>query len=114
MPKFEGIEFDFGGGRVYTIPPLAPHDLQKMQPQVKTLQATIQTNPIACVGVCIDVVHVALVRNYPKLTRAALAPLMNADNAHRAVQCALDVDGSRRKTLKSLKAAVGRSGGPRG
>ena len=85
MPKFEGIEFDFGGGVVYTIPPMAPRDLQKMRPQVKTMQATIQTNPIACVGVCIDVVHVALIRNYPELSRRDVAALTTVANAHQAV-----------------------------
>lgn len=110
MPKFEGIEFDFGGGRVYTIPPIAPRDLQKMRPQVKTMQATIQSNPLACVGVCIDVVHVALIRNYPELSRSDVAALITVANAHQAVLCALDVDGSRGK---ALKAAAGRPGGPR-
>lgn len=107
MPKFEGIEFDFGGGVVYTIPPLAMGDLMKMSPQVKALQGTPEADALTCATVCIDVVHLALIRNYPKLSRDDVGALINLSNAVPAIQCAMDINGSYRKALKAADKGPG-------
>jgi len=114
MPKFEGIEFDFGGGRVYVIPPLTLHDLQRMRAQLSALQATVETDALAGADLCIDILHAALIRNYPTLTRDDVGNLLDLSNMHGAIQCAMDIDGSRRKALQAAKQTETEQGGQHG
>lgn len=102
MPKFPGIEFDFGGGQVMVIPPLALGDLEMLQDRLASLQ--LSTLDAKSIGTVIDATHAALQRNYPDTTRAQVASWIDVANFAEVIQCVMDVAGLRRKEQHAGKA----------
>ena len=98
-----GIEFDFGA-EVLVVPPLALGDLELLQDRLGVLQ--IQTLDATSVGTVIDATLAALQRNYPEITRARVAALIDVANMPEVIQCVMDVAGMRRKEIDAGKAAA--------
>lgn len=92
-----GVEFDFGGGRVYTIPPLSLGGLQALQGQLGELYNTSALEP-ATGAIVVKATHTALRRNYPDITLEDVAELVDLGNMYDVISCVLDVAGLRRKT----------------
>ena len=95
-----GIDFDFGGGRVYTIPPLSLGALEGLQKRFTALGQGAPTDP-ANVATVLDAAYSALLRNYPDLTRAAVAELVDLGNMNDVLVAVLDVAGLHRKAAIS-------------
>lgn len=103
MPEMiPGVEFDFGGGRVYTIPPLPLGALQRLQDKLGKLNASSALEP-ASVATVIDAAHSAMRRNYPELTQDEVADLVDVGNMHEVIGCVLDVAGLKRKAQAEAK-----------
>lgn len=103
MPKIKGLEFDFGGA-VLTIPPLSLGDLELLQDRISALQVG-SVDP-ASVGTIIDSTLAALQRNYPEITRADVAALIDLENMVDVLECVMDVSGTRRKATEAAKKAA--------
>jgi hypothetical protein len=97
-----GIELDFGGGRVMTVPPLSLGALQRLQKKLEALSGAATLEP-ASVATVIEAGHAALVRNYPQLTPEDVAELIDVGNMHEVVASVLDVAGVRRKADAEAK-----------
>lgn len=103
MPELiPGIEYDFGGGRVYTVPPLSLGALERLQKRIEALQGVTALDP-ASVKTVIDAAHSALKRNYPDMTIDEVAELVDVGNMHDVVACVMDVAGVRRKAEAETK-----------
>lgn len=99
-----GIDFDFGGGQVYTVPPLALGDLRRLQKQL----AQVNGNALdeASINTILDAVHSALKRNYPELTAEAVEAMVDVSNMFEALACVMDAGGVKRKDIEAKKAAA--------
>ena len=92
MPKFKGVEFDFGGGLIYIIPPLAVTDLKRYRRELATLQKN-DVDHTAGVDACITLVHAALRRNYPEMTRDEVEAFLDMSNMLAAIKCVMNFHG---------------------
>jgi hypothetical protein len=99
--KFTGIDFDFGGGRIYTVPPLTLSALFKFRKDIKRIESAMETDPLVCADVCIELAHSALIRNYPDMTRETVGDLIDLGNMVGVVECLMDVRGVLRKRLQA-------------
>lgn len=93
-----GIKFDFGGGKVYTVPPLALGDLRRLQKQLEDL-APSAMDP-ATIDTVVDAVHSALKRNYPSMTTQEVEGLVDLGNMFDALGCVMDAGGIKRKQIE--------------
>jgi hypothetical protein len=91
-----GIELDFGGGRVMTVPPLSLGALQRLQKKIEALGTADALAPETLATV-IEAAHVSLKRNYPQLTAEEVGELVDVGNMYDVVACVLDVAGIKRK-----------------
>lgn len=100
-----GIEYDFGGGRVYTVPPLALGALQRLQKKLEALATASATDPTS-IATVIEAAHAALKRNYPDITEDQVGELVDLGNMHDVIACITDVAGIRRKAEAEAKNKV--------
>lgn len=98
-----GIEFDFGA-EVLTIPPLSLGDLELLQDRLGSLQ--IETLDTTSIGTVIDATLAALQRNYPDMTRAKVAALIDLGNMPDVIRSVMDVAGMVRKEIAAGKASA--------
>jgi len=109
-----GVEYDFGGGRVYTIAPLSLGALETLQDRLDQLHTLSSIDPVA-VKTVVDATHMALRRNYPDITREEVAELLDVSNIGDVLQCLLDAAGVRRKAQVAERGnaqAKSQSAGP--
>lgn len=98
MELIPGIAFDFGGGRVYTVPPLSLGALQRLQGNLAKMQGDAALSP-ETVTTVLQAAHAALERNYPEITQGEVADLVDVANMQDVMACVLDVSGLKRKAL---------------
>jgi hypothetical protein len=98
-----GVEYDFGGGRVYTIPPLSLGALQLMQDRLAALPTLNSIDPVA-VRTMIESAYLALRRNYPDITTDEVAELVDLGNVGEVYECLLDAAGVKRKAQAAERA----------
>ena len=91
-----GVEFDFGGARIYLVPPLSLGALQLLQDRIAQLTTLNSLDPVA-VATMIEAAHLALRRNYPAITLAEVAELVDVSNIGEVYECLLDAAGIKRK-----------------
>jgi hypothetical protein len=109
MPELiPGIEVDFGGGRLYTVPPLALGALQRLQGKLSQLNQASSLEP-ATVDAVIAATHSALVRNYPEITVEQVGDLIDVGNMHDVISSVLDVAGIKRKAIAEEKNRAAQS-----
>ncbi|MFZ5544401.1 MAG: hypothetical protein ACOZJZ_12645 [Pseudomonadota bacterium] len=108
-----GIEFDFGGGRVYLVPPLSLGALELLQERIGQVLQTADPQSIATT---LDVAFHALRRNYPDITREQVGELVDLGNMAEVFEVVMDVSGVRRRALEAQRqgkaAAEIPGGGP--
>jgi hypothetical protein len=92
-----GVEFDFGGGRVYLVPPLSLGALQLLQEGLTALPSLEVTDPKA-VSTILEATHLALRRNYPEISAAEVGELVDLANLAEVYECVMDVAGVKRKS----------------
>jgi hypothetical protein len=95
-----GVEYDFGGGRVYMIAPLSLGALQLMQDRLAALPTLSSIDPVA-VKTMIEAAHLALQRNYPDITVQEVGELLDVSNIADVYECLLDAAGVRRKAQEA-------------
>lgn len=98
-PKIPGINFDFGGGRSYLLPPLTLGSLQVLQDRIISFQSVDALAPES-IDTVIDVAYAALKRNYPEMTREEVGDLIDLGNMMDVVSAAMDVSGVKRKSIE--------------
>lgn len=100
-----GHLFDFGGGRVFTIPPLTLGALRQLQQRLADLDmGSLKPETIDTV---VDAVWLALQRNYPELPRADVEQLLDLANMSAALIAVMDISGMRRRQLQAEAEALG-------
>lgn len=92
-----GVELDFGGGRVYLVPPLSLGALEVLQERLIALP-TLSATDLVAVRTVIEATHVALRRNYPEITREEVAEMVDVSNMGDVYECLMDVAGVKRKS----------------
>lgn len=97
----------FPGREDLIIPPLSLGALETLQARIGTLQAGA-TDPES-IKTIVDATHAALKRNYPELTRADVAELVDLGNMVEVIQSVMDVAGVKRAELAEKKAAAATS-----
>ena len=95
-----GVEVDFGGGRTYTVPPLSLGALQLLQDKLAALATLPSTDPVA-IRTILQGTHLALRRNYPDITEAEVAELVDVGNMPEVYECLMDVGGLKRKAQQA-------------
>ncbi|WP_310613735.1 hypothetical protein [Limnohabitans sp.] len=107
MPQelIPGVEFNFGGERVYTIPPLTLGALQRLQHKLSELSAMSALDPQA-ISIITEATHVALLRNYPNMTVDELSELLDVSQLGDVLSALLDVSGLQRKAQAEAKNQV--------
>lgn len=98
--KVKGIPFPFGD-LTLVIPPLSLGAMEQLQDRLAGMDEDL-TSP-EYVGTVIDTLHAALKRNYPDMTRADVADMIDLENMQEAMSCAMDVGGLKRKALEAAK-----------
>jgi hypothetical protein len=91
-----GVEYDFGGGRVYMLPPLSLGALEVLQEKLSALPTLDSMDPVA-IRTMTDATHMALRRNYPDITREEVGELVDISIIGDVYGCLLDAAGVRRK-----------------
>jgi hypothetical protein len=109
MPELiPGVEFDFGGGRVRTIPPLSLGALQRLQGALSNLSTANAMDP-ATLDTVVKAAHGALRRNYPQVTEEEVGELVDVGNMIDVISCVLDVAGLKRKAAQDAKNQTAQS-----
>ena len=76
-PRFAGIEVAIGG-TVYTVPPLAMRSVRALMPKIQAIEIEPSGIPTeASMEYVFDIMHAALRRNYPELTRDEMADALD-------------------------------------
>ena len=96
--KVKGVPFQFGGVTL-VIPPLSLGSVEQLQDRLSAMDEDLSSPEY--VGTVIDTVHAALSRNYPDMTRAEVADLIDLENMQEVMLCAMDVAGLKRKALEA-------------
>jgi hypothetical protein len=100
-----GIEFNFGGGRKYLVPPLALGALERLQDRITKLNAATNALEPEAIATVIDASLAALKRNYPELKREDVAEMVDVGNMLDLIGCVLDTAGIKRKGIEAETAA---------
>lgn len=103
-----GVEFDFGGGKVYTLAPLPLIAVKRLQAGIGRLQMDTALSD-SSMSTIQEVLHISLLRNYPEMTREQSDELLDVSNMLEVVASALDVGGFKRKAqveAKNLQAQL--------
>lgn len=103
-----GVEYDFGGGRIYMIAPLSLGALEIMQERLAELPTLSSVDPVA-VKTMVDATHMAMRRNYPDIKRSEVAELVDVSNIGEVYECLLDASGVRRKAQAAERAELGKA-----
>lgn len=94
-----GIDVNFGGGRIYLVPPLTLGALQRLQGKLSQLNKGGALEP-STIETVIAATHSALRRNYPDITIEEVGDLVDVANMHDVISSVLDVAGIKRKAIE--------------
>lgn len=81
------------GGRKWTIPPLTLKQIKKFSGTLQDLGNLDTASVLAMADAATDVIHAAVARNYPELTRNEMEELLDLGNLMHVVQAVLGVSG---------------------
>jgi hypothetical protein len=101
QPLIPGVTLTLGG-REFVVPPLSMKALRELHPQWPTLQSMgdVPTGPQ--IDVVLGVVHSALIRNYPDLTRDELEELVDLGNLPKALMAVMGASPEAGKIMETL------------
>jgi hypothetical protein len=74
--RFKGEAVDLGGVQ-YVLPPMSLGSVERFHARIDAYLGKTETQPV---GLMIDVIHSALLRNYPDLTREQVAEMVDISN----------------------------------
>ncbi len=82
------------GDEEYRVPPIAFAAIEEFQERISTLQLAQNGMPSpAQMQVTVDVLHAALLRNYPSMQREDVKEMLDVGNFQAAMNAALSVSG---------------------
>jgi hypothetical protein len=110
MTLIEGVKLNLGG-REFVAPPLNFKALRALTPKLAILSAMGDVPTGEQIDVVLDVVHAALVRNYPDLTREELEDLLDLANLAKALVAIMGASGLERTSGEASALAVESSTG---
>ncbi|MEI8326211.1 MAG: hypothetical protein WCH44_12770 [Betaproteobacteria bacterium] len=99
-----GVDYDFGGGRVYTVAALPIVALMRLQSRLTNLSTDNALSPES-VDTILQATHAALKRNYPDITLDQVGELVDVANMLEVISLVLDVGGFKRKAAAEAEAA---------
>lgn len=102
LPRFEGIPVQIGGTE-FVVPPLTLGQLRRLRPALDAVSAIVsgdltneQIDQVA------EVVHAALSRNHPEISKESLLDLLDLGNMGVIFQAVMGVSGLK----KALAATI--------
>lgn len=110
MTLIEGVKLNLGG-REFVAPPLNFKALRKFTPQLAVLSKMGDVPTAEQIDVVLDIVHTALVRNYPDLNRDDLEELLDLANLAKALEAIMGASGLERTSGEARALAVEASTG---
>jgi len=110
-PKIKGVPVEMGGD-TYIVPPLTLGRLDYFRERINAAQAGGNVLDAATQRLAVEVVHAALVRNYPALTVDDVAELVDLACMAEAFQATLDVSGVMRKAKEAASGEPMGATGP--
>ena len=105
--KIKGIPVILAGVE-YIIPPIALGALEQLQDRIG--QFTGNVSDKGQVATVIDAAYSAMKRNYPDLTREAVADMIDVGNIAEVFESVMDVSGLKRKALEAGTQGEARPG----
>lgn len=99
--KIKGIAVTLGGDS-YVVPPLSLGAVEQLQDRIGAFNGDVRDKDQ--VATVIDAAHSALKRNYPEMTREAVADLIDLENMAEVFEAVMDVSGMKRKALEAGEA----------
>ncbi len=94
--KHKGILFNLGGQMV-VIPAITKAELEKLK-----VRSNNFSDDLAYLPAFIDAIHSAILRNYPNITREAVAESVDFSNLEKLVNAVMDVHGKNAAKLRRL------------
>lgn len=92
-PKFEGEIINLAGTD-YTVPALSLRQVREMAPKLDLLDSNETGLPaVEQVDALVDVLHAALQRNYPSITKDELLDLIDLGNMTTLIKAAMRTSG---------------------
>jgi hypothetical protein len=99
--KVKGIPMSLAG-EAYVVPPLSLGALEQLQDRLAKFTGDV--GGAGQVSTAIDALHAALRRNYPDVTREAVADLVGLENMADVMEAVMDVSGLRRREIEAAQA----------
>ncbi len=93
------------GDEEYRVPPLNLLAIQDLQGRVETLGAMGAVPTAEQMGVITDVLHAAMARNYPAITREEVGDMLDLGNFAAAMNAALAVSGFEKRAAGEVLAS---------
>lgn len=105
----DGVPVRLSDGATYLVPPLTLGKLQALQGRLLALDR-LEAMSMETVSTVVEVTYLALVRNYPAITREEVAELIDVGNMGDVFAAVIDVCGMKRRAQQA--AAGGEPGNP--
>ncbi len=100
-----GVEYPFTEATKLIIPPLALGALEQMLDRINAVMEG-EFN-MQGIGTVIDATHVALLRNYPDMTREDVANLVDLRNMREVLEAVMNASGMEAKAVSAEGEAAG-------
>ena len=94
MPEFEGVPVMIAG-KEWIIPALNLTTIKRLRPQIDSLASIAMDMNITDkqIDVFIEIIHSALARNYPEITKENVADMVTFANATPIISAVMGVSG---------------------
>lgn len=105
MAKYKGIPMDVGGVS-YIVPPVSLAFIEDNDSAIKSF--TGAANDASQVTFALNMIHAAISRNHPEVTRSELREVVDVGNMAELIEAVMDVSGLKRKSLELGEAKADR------
>lgn len=96
--KYDGVNVTIDG-RDYTVPPLCLRDIKRLLPKMATIE---DATPIEAMDTLCEIVHMAMLRNYPELTREELEVMLDTSNINEISEKVMQASGLKKKAASPV------------
>jgi hypothetical protein len=112
MARFDGVPVVLAGTE-YLVPPLTIRALRRLEPQLALLAKAVQgsTPDAPQLDAVVAVVHAAMERNYPNLTKEDLEELLDLGNIPQVIMAVMTAAGLERRPPGEAARPAGSTGG---
>jgi hypothetical protein len=92
-PTHDGIAVTIEG-REFIVPPLCLRDIKRLLPVMESIEGL---PPIGMLDALVDIIHTALARNYPELTKDELEGMLDPINIKAISDRVMEASGLKKK-----------------